>query len=167
MKTALRTGVLVLLAAAAFAGDMPKYRITTRADKHTDFSRLKTYAWEPGGWTAFDPGAHERIVAAVDRELAALGFTKATEEDCDVTVVYGSITRTDVDLKAKAVGPEKVRPTYPVASLVILLHEPGTQKELFRARADTPIDPGRLDAVIDRQVRAMFARYPTRLRHRS
>ncbi len=163
MRKQLIAGLLVLLAAGAVTGQT-KYKVTATAAKHTDFTRLKTHVWEPG-WTAFDPAAHEQIVAAVDRELTSLGFTKGTPETCNVTVSYASIRRSDVNLKAHA--PEGKRPMYPVASLVVLLREPGTHKELFKVRADTPIslDAENIATSIDTQVSEMFAKYPTRHPH--
>jgi hypothetical protein len=163
MRATLIAGFLALFAAAALTAQMPKYKVTATADKGTDFSRLKTYAWEPG-WQAHDRTAHEQIVAAVDRELAALGFTKAPEGQSDVTVVYATVQRTDVDLKSKARTAEGQRPTFPVATLVVMIREPGTHKQLFRARVDTPIElePERIKATIDDRVAQMFARYPKR-----
>jgi len=163
MRTLMAGVLVVLAAAAAVAGQATKYRVTTKVDKQTDFARLKTYAWEPG-WQAYEPAIHDHIVAAVERELAALGLTKAPEGACDVTVVYATLRRTDVDLKSKARTAEGLRPTFPVATLVVLIREPSTHKELFRARVDTPIDlaPEKVNATIDDRVAQMFARYPTR-----
>lgn len=160
MRT-LITGVLALLVAAAAIGQMPKYRVTTKADKHTDFTRLKTYAWEPG-WASYDAAVDEQIVAAVDRELAAVGLTKGTLETCDVKVVYAAMRRTDVDVKGH--GIEGERRTYPVGTLVVLMRDPSTHKELFRGRTDTPIelDSGTLTVTIASQVAEMFEHYPGR-----
>jgi hypothetical protein len=161
--TTLVAGLLALLVAGAAAGLMPKYKVTTQIDKKTDFSRLKTYVWEPG-WASYDADAHKQIVAVIDRELTALGFSKGTEGHADVTVVYATLRRTDVDLKTKARTAEGLRPTFPVATLVVLIREPGTHKELFRARADTPVDmePEKLELTINHQVEQMFLRYPTK-----
>ena len=167
MKNLTILAVLAVTATVAVPapvrGQMPKYKVTTTFDKTTDFSALKTYAWEPG-WASYDPEIADYLVAAIDRELAALGFTKVTEGKSDVTVVYATVRRTDVDLKAKTRTPEGMRPTFPVATLVVLIREPGTHKELFRARADTPIqlDPEKVKATIDDRVGEMFDRYPTR-----
>jgi len=164
--TALITGLLLLLSIGADA-IRPKYGVTTKADKDIDFSTLKTYAWTPG-WRVSDLMVDEQIVAAVDRELATLGFSKGTAEKSDVTVTYASLRRTDVDLKSKARAPDGSRPSYPVATLVVLLREPGTTRELFRGRLDAPLDfdPTALNAMIDKSVARMFAAYPTR-RHSS
>jgi len=164
MRRTLIASVLVLLAVGAGACQtMTKYRVTAKADKHADFSKLQTYAWE-GGWLAYDKASHEHIVAAIDREMAALGFRKRTDGQSDVCVVYATVRRVDVDLKSKSRGPGGERPTYPVATLVVMIREPGTHKELFRARSDTPIDltPAALETTINSRVSEMFEHYPTR-----
>ena len=163
MRTTLIAGLLVMLAGGA-AAQTPKYEVVTKADKSTDFSALKTYVWEPG-WQSYDVEVHQQIIAAVDRELAGLGFTKGTPEACDVTVVYATVRRDDVDLKTKERTAEGLEPRYPVVTIVVLMREPGTHKELFRARADAKIelDIEAIRKVVDDQVAKMFARYPTRL----
>lgn len=164
MRSMLIAGLLAALASsAAGAGDMIKYKVTTKAAKHTDFAKLKTYEWE-NGWQAYDEVSHQQIVAAVDRELAALGFSKSTSGTSDVTVTYATVRRADVDLKSKARGPNGERPTYPVATLVVVLREPGTHRNLFRGRADTPIEliAEANKSIIDDRVQQIFARYPTR-----
>lgn len=158
----LAMSAAVAIPAAADA-QMPKYKVTATIDKDADFSALKTYTWEPG-WRSYDLEIHEYLVAAIERELAALGFTKVTEGQSDVTVVYATLHRTDVDLKSKKRTVDGMRPTYPVATLVVLIREPGTHKELFRARVDTPIqrEPDKIKAIIDDRVAEMFDRYPSR-----
>ena len=63
-------------------------------------AKAKTYSW-----TASQPShiktIDAQIVAAVDRELSALGFTKAESGKGDVLATYASVSRTDVDLKSK------------------------------------------------------------------
>jgi len=159
--TLLVAGLLVVLAAGAGQAQQPKYGVTTKADEKTDFSKLKTYVWEPG-WKAYDKDVHQQITTAVERELAALGFTKGTAGKSDVTVVYATVRRTDVDLKSKEKSPEGLSPTIPVGTLVVLMKDPKSQKELFRARTDTPLDAKQVAAIIDKQVAEMFAQYPTR-----
>ncbi len=162
MRRMLAAGLLVLVAAATTGAQMPKYGVMTRIDEHTDFSRFTTYAWEDG-WLAYDRDLHAQIVAAVDSELTARGLTKTTTEDCDVTVVYATLHRTDVDLKAKH-SPMGLYPTYPVTTLVVLVRDPQTHKELYRARADTRegLEPDRIGDTIKSEVARMFEDYPSR-----
>jgi hypothetical protein len=69
-----------------------------------------------------------------------------------------------VDLKSKVRGPRGERPTYPVASLLVLLRHPVTSRELFLARVAMPIDstPEALEARVNERVAKVFDRYPTR-----
>ena len=160
---ALAASVLLLLVATPGAGQGTKYGVTTTADKKTDFSKLKTYTWEHG-WQAYDKDVHAQIIAAVDRELGALGLSKQESGPSDLVVTYGSLRRIDVDLKSKPTDGNGGRRQYDVGTLVLLLLEPGTRKELFRARVDKPIegDPAKVQGVIDSTIAEMFAKYPTR-----
>jgi uncharacterized protein DUF4136 len=158
--------VIAATLAAAVAGAaavMPKYGVTVKADKKTDFAKFRTYAWT-SGWSIFDPQADRMVVAAVDRELAALGLQKRDAEPCDVVVQYASLLRTDVDLRSKMSPVTKLRPEYPVGTLVVLLLEPHSRRELFRGRIDLPIEtePARFQAQFDSAIARVFAKYPTR-----
>jgi len=150
--------------AGAPAGQMPKYGVKVTADKHVDYAKFKTYSWTPGQPSA-DKRIDARVVAAVDRELGALGMTKATSGPVDVLATYYSLSRTDVNVKAKP-DAEGRFPQYRVGSLVVALLDPASQQPLLRLRIDEPIDiePARLDATIDGAVAALFTEYPTRRR---
>jgi hypothetical protein len=167
MKRSVVLLLLLGLMAAPIAAQkkITNYGVTVTADKNTDFTKLKTYVWE-SGWQAIDKNAHKQIVAAIDRELGALGFEKKDSGPADVVLTYAAIRRTDVDLKSKPTQGDVGRRSYEAGTLVVLLLEPGTRKELFRARGDEPIeaDPEKLQAVIDTMVADMFAKYPTRTR---
>ena len=148
---------------AVMAAPAPKYRITVKVDKHTDFRALHTYTWT-NGWAAFDRGLDRHIVAAIDAQLASLGLVKQEAEPCDVVVTYGTLRRTDVDVRAKVPHHSGTYPEYPVATLVVLVMQPGSRQELFRARVDVPVetDTAHLEPQIDAIVAQMFADYPTR-----
>lgn len=162
-STLLIALMVSLLPPATGAGTPRKYEVTTRVDKRANFSRLRTYAWERGR-PALDPAMHEQVVAAIDRELAALGFTQRQSAPADVMVSYATVQRTDVDLKSKARGRYGERPTYPVASLVVLMRHPVTSRELFLARVAMRIDPSpeTFAGTISDRVSKIFARYPSR-----
>lgn len=165
----LPTGALLIAAALAVvppgttAGEPRKYEVTSRVDKRTNFSRLRTYVWERGR-PAFDAATHEHIVAAVDRELAALGFTGRASGPADVAVSYATVPRTDIDLKSKLRGPRGERPTYPVATLFVILRHPVTNRELFVARVAMPVDasPQAFAQTINDRVAKIFSHYPGR-----
>ena len=78
-----------------------KVEIKTNQAPNTDFKVFKTYAWLPPvpvvknvapdavtNPTLSEEALMPALVAAVDRELAARGFTKAPAESADVHVAY-------------------------------------------------------------------------------
>ena len=159
----LMAGVgVLLLAASAAAAHMPKYGVKSKADSSTNFTALTTYQWEPG-WDAWNP-SHPLILAAVERELAAIGFRQVDSGPSDVLVTYQSLRRNDIDLNSKMRTADGMRPSYPVVSIVVRILDSGTHKELFHSRIDTPIAPNEpmLSAQILNSVARLFARYPTR-----
>src|SRR5579871_1731739 len=163
MKRMAWIAVAAMMAATPLMAQMTKYGVTVRADEKTDFSKFETYAWEHG-WQAYDKAVHEAIVTSVDRELAGVGLTKRDSGPADLIVTYASLRRIDVDLKSPPTAGEGTRRQYDVGTLVVLLLEPGTRKELLRARVDKPIDveTDKVTATIDAAVHEMFAKYPTR-----
>jgi len=155
--------LMTMFAVAAAAAQITQYTITAKTDAHTDFSKLKTYEWEMG-WAAIDRDAHRHFVVAINRELSALGLTEGDPGKSDVTVAYYSLRRDDVSLDWKVLTSKDHLPTFPVGTLIVVIREAGTRRELFNARADAPIDldPERLNAIIDDKVARMFELYPTR-----
>ena len=162
MRTITIALFLILFAVqGGAAADGPKYKkIRVTIDKHADFSRLKTYTWEPG-WDSTYRALNDYIEAAVERELTALGLTRGMPGASDVTVSFATLRRTDTDLDSKP-SPEGYYRTYPVGTLVIIVRDGRTHADLFRARTDTPIDVNRqtYEAVIGNQVARIFTKYP-------
>jgi hypothetical protein len=100
-RPAWTLALLLGLFALAAGADAQKMELKTHEDPTADFAALKTYAWLPPApvmrTTAPDAvtnptltqealGPH--IVAAVDRQLAARGFTPGAPETADVNMVY-------------------------------------------------------------------------------
>jgi hypothetical protein len=143
-------------------GQQPKYGATVKVANAAALAKARTYSWtvsQPSPVKAINA----QIVAAVDRELAAQGFTKAAAGKGDVVVTYASVSRTDVDLKSKP-DASGARRQYSVGTLVVDLRDPSTREPLFRARIDAPIEaePDKLEAAINAAVTEMFEKYPTR-----
>ncbi|HMD34757.1 MAG TPA: DUF4136 domain-containing protein [Vicinamibacterales bacterium] len=163
MKHAAVVVLLAGIAGAPILAQAPKYGVSTTAAKGTDFSKFKTYRWEHG-WQSPDKTIHEGIVAAIDRELGAVGLEKKSSGTTDLLVTYASLRRIDVDLDSKPTEGEAGRRQYDVGTLVVLMLEPGSRKELFRARVDQPItiDRDKAQAIIDTAVTEMFQKYPTK-----
>lgn len=139
--------------------------VKVTVDKDTDFSALHTYAWTRG-WASFDPGLDAHIVDAIDRELASVGLIRREAEPVDVVVSYGTVQRSDVDVHAKRGRRSGVYPEYPVGTLVVLMREAYSRRDLLRARAKVPVDVALLEAQIDTIVARIFEQYPTRVSDR-
>jgi Domain of unknown function (DUF4136) len=157
------TGALLGVAnLAVAAGQQPKYGVTVAVANVAALEKAKTYSWTPSQPSPIK-AIDAQIVAAVDRELSALGFTKAPSGKSDVLATYASVSRTDVDLKSKA-DKQGARREFPVGTLVVDLRDPATRKALFRVRIDKPLDaePEKLEGAINAAVTAMFEQYPTR-----
>jgi hypothetical protein len=146
------------------AGQTPKYGAKATVEKNVDFAKFTTYSWTLG-----QPSVHRQtdqtIVAAIDRELSALGMKKVTSGPGDVLVSYASMTRTDVDLKGKP-DASGARPESRVGTLIVSLLDRDNRQPLLRIRVDQPMetDPAKLEGEINKAVAAAFAEYPTRQR---
>lgn len=153
----------VLAAAAIAAAQTPKYGVKVESEKGVDYTKFKTYSWTQGQPSP-DKTIEGQIVTAVDRELAGLGMTKATSGAGDVLVAYYSVTRTDVNLKAKP-DAKGLQPEISVGTLMVALLDPPSRKRLLRLRVDKPIngvERSQAEGVISAAVAEMFQLYPTR-----
>jgi Domain of unknown function (DUF4136) len=167
MKKWFAAWMLSLAVCGVVAAAPADYRVKVAVDKHTDFSALHTYAWTRG-WASFDPRLNAHIVDAIDRQLLAVGLMRREREPVDVVVSYGTVQRSDVDVSAKRERHSGVYPEYPVGTLVVLMREAHSRRELLRARAEAPVDVdlAQLEEQIDTIVERIFARYPTRISDR-
>jgi len=157
----LGLALLGLVSAASASGT--KYDVEVRADKRIDFAQIRTYTWMEG-WPAFDPSVDWQIEADVERELTVLGLTKRLGEPCDAVVTYAAIRRTDVDVKSKISAETGLRDEYPVATIVVLLLDPRSRREMFRGRAIMALarDPETIRTQIRSAIAQLFAEYPDR-----
>lgn len=163
-KSLIVSGILIAALAAPLAGQITqKYGVTVTPEKNVDYSKWVTYSWtrgQPSSVKAIDA----QIVSAVDKELAGLGMSPAKSGSGDVLVSYGSLARTDVDVKAKP-NEKGLKPEYPVGTLVVVFLDPSSRRRLLQMRTDKPIDstePAQITAAINSAVAEMFQSYPTR-----
>lgn len=153
----------VLAAAVVVAGQTPKYGVKVETEKNVDYAKFKTYSWTQGQPSA-DKTIEGQIMAAVDKELGGLGMTKASSGSGDVLVATYSVTRTDVNLKAKP-DAKGLQPEISVGTLMVALLEPESRKRLLRLRIDKSIDGierSQAEGVINTAVAELFQQYPTR-----
>ena len=148
-------------ASAPAGAGQSKYGASVKAVKPAALANAKTYVWMPSQ-PAFDKNVDALIVAAVDRELGARGFSRLLSGPADVVLTYASLSRTDVDVK-KAPKAGAAR-EFAVGTLVVDVRDPANRQSLFRVRMDTPIekDPATFEAKINAAVTEMFEKYPPR-----
>lgn len=155
---------LVLCVAAAVATPLAqqKYGVTVVLEKKADFAAFKSYSWG-NGQPAATKSADDQIVAAIDKELKALGMTKVTSGPADVQVAYTAVRRTDVDTKAEPTASGAL-PQYAVGTLSVILTNPTAKENILELRLDKPIDidAARAEATINAAVAELFTKYPTK-----
>jgi|KBSMisStandDraft_5_1062788.scaffolds.fasta_scaffold203323_2 hypothetical protein len=137
-----------------------KYGVTATVVKNFDATAVKTYTWTPGR-PSTDKGIDGQIIAAVDRELAAVGLKPAAAGAPDVFVTYYSVSRTDVDVKAKP-DEKGLRPERTVGSLVVALLDPASRKPVVQLRIDRPVERSDIEGSVNTLVTELFTKYPTR-----
>ncbi len=159
--------IALMLVTLAMAGqDSEATRVETTFDKTTDFSAFRTYDWTTGS-PAQDPAAHKAIVAAVDAEMASLGFSRVTTSP-DVTITYHTVASTVVDLEAldklERQGGGGPTPTRTRARLVVTMRNPATTRQVWTASAREYLepDPSKLPDTARSVAARLFETYPGR-----
>jgi uncharacterized protein DUF4136 len=166
--TMLWTAGLVLLARGAAAQD-----VNYDYDRHANFAAYRTYAWVGGTTLAADDLNHARIVAAVDRELAAKGLAKADSgAKPDVQVLYLVGLRQDLEFNGyenRLVVPDggaswgRVEPV-PVGTLAVEIIDAKSHALVWRAGATKDLNlgqsPERWERNLNKAVEKMFKHYP-------
>ena len=152
--------VMLLAAQGARVG-----KIESEFDERTDFRAFHTYRWHPG-YNAYDPRVHKIIVAAIESEMAALGFTRS-DTNPDVTVAYYSLLSTEIDLDALEELEEHGRSGMPVKSLgrlLIIMRKPDVDERLWSVSTREFVDPDpvKLAETIKATTQKLFAKYPGR-----
>jgi Domain of unknown function (DUF4136) len=119
------------------------------------------------GHKALDPAMDKAIIAAVDKEMAAKGFKKASP--ADVAVSYHAVQRTDVDLstfdnKQPAKGAERApAQIVKVGTLVIDILNPASKAVIWRVSGDgvlKEMPAAERDAFVAKAVAELFGAYP-------
>jgi hypothetical protein len=151
---------IVLVALATVIAGQTNYKVTATVAKDVDFDQLMTYSWTYGK-PSLNKELDARIVAAVDRELAAAGLIKTLTVLGDALATYELVSRTELGL----VAPEDAgQPPRWMGSINVSLLKPGNRWPMLQFRLGSPIvvETSQLHAEIDHVVMEMFAKYPGR-----
>jgi hypothetical protein len=169
IASVLATVLVFALPAAGVAQKAPgaTQKVVIEYNKKTDLTKYKTYSWGPGHG-ALLPAADKAIIAEVEKQLAANGFTKAATGPGGLVVRYHSVERADVDLstfdqKPPAPGEQRaMAQTVKVGTLLVDLVDPGSQKLLWRGRVEGAIshDPATLEQQLNAAITRLFEKFP-------
>jgi len=163
----VRLGGLMMLMLFVAQGRPAPGKVNSTYDESANFQTLKTYSWVQGS-PAFDPSVDKTIVAAVDSEMSALGFTKAAGKPADVAIRYLAVRSTSIDLKKleaiEKSGGDKAGADYTVGRLVIAMQDTKSGKQVWAADCVERLNPAvaERDATIKQIATRMFETYPTK-----
>jgi hypothetical protein len=137
-------------------------------DRATNFSAFKTYAWGTDTPTG-DALNHQRIVSAVDSQLAVKGVHKAAgTAGADLLVTYHVVITHDVAVNGSRLGVNRWASArvqdVPVGALVLALADAKTHAVVWRGVARRDLDvkasPEQREKNINKAVEKLFKRYP-------
>ena len=173
---------LVLLVLLVSLGAQAQ-KINVSYDKSLDFSKFKTYAWEPHGAVAH-PMLAADIVGAIEDEMKAKGLQLTTDKPDLVIQVYGSIDQDSTlysndplymatggipPFDPSAFGPAlagtwgNTTVTIHKGQLVVDLLDVSTKKLVWRGMATQNLaahDPKKLLSQVNGSIAKMFTQYP-------
>jgi hypothetical protein len=100
-----RTTLLIVAVLALTTAACSSMKVNNDFAAEADFSSYKTYAWHDDDTSLQEENmlAHERVVQAVDGQLAAKGFSKASSNP-DVYVTYHSDDQENTTLDTTSMG---------------------------------------------------------------
>ena len=156
--------VLLVFGLLVAAQTPPIGKVDSTFDKKANFAALRTYAWTPGSH-AFNPEAHKIIVAALEAEMAGLGFTKAAS-GADVTLAYHTTTVANIDFKdldkAEREGRSGAVATKEIGKLVVVMRSAPAREQIWSAATREYVDRDveKLGATIRVVTKRLFDTYP-------
>ena len=157
--------VIVLLGWMMLVQLPPIGKADSTFDKSVDFAALRTYEWRPGT-PAFNPELHKMIVAALEAEMAAHGFTRVAS-GADVTLAYYAMAVTYVDLKSldkiERETSSSSSANKSLGKLVVVMRNKA-QRQIWTAATREYVEPGieKFGATIGAVTARLFETYPKR-----
>jgi hypothetical protein len=155
--------------------------VSSYIERGVDFAQFRTYNWGPPDTVSTgdprldnNPFFHERVYAAVEKELAARRFEKITTGTPDLLVHFHPSMNQRVEASALDQGyaycsADDCRPSvYEAGTLVLDFVDPRTNKVVWRGWAEGSMDgvvenQDVMDAKLDKAVAQILERLPRRL----
>ena len=169
MKRRMAVALLIALLCPGLAVAQKATPTVVQLDKSVDFAAFKTYSYEPGH-PAILKEVDARVVAGIEKQLGALGLTKAAAGKGDIVVTYHTVQRNDVDLSTfdntqpAAGGERKAAQTLKIGTLAVDAKVASTGKLAWRAKVERVFsgDAATQLKAVDDAVAAVFGLYPTK-----
>ena len=169
----MRTKMFFTMATVALLSTvMLAQSVTFDFDRAANFSSLKTYAWTRGNPVG-DELNHQRIVRAIDAQLAAKGLVRIeAAARPDVIVAYHASFDRDLQINAFGMGWGPVAgrtgsarvEEVTVGTLAVDLVDATTRSIVWRAMASKDLDPNarpeKRDRNINNAAQKLFKNYP-------
>ena len=159
-----------MLPAAAFAAAVAFAAVHTDYDHKADFGRYHTYSWI--GVRAGDSLWQDRIMGAVDSQLAAKGWTKVASGGDAAVSAFGKTTERDTletfyngfpGWRWGGFGTATTTVTpYRVGDLVVDVFDNNTRQLIWRGSAEETLSekPEKNEKKLDHAVTEMFDHFP-------
>lgn len=158
---------VLLIASLTAAG-----KVTVDWDKDTNFAAYKTYTWEKGT-PAKNPLMDQRIIDAIDKQLAAKGLQKVdATANPDLIVIYHAAVGVETQLNTMNTGGWGWRmgggmatttvDKIPTGQLVVDIGDAKTKKLVWLGNASDTIsdNPDKVAKKINSVVQDMFKKFP-------
>lgn len=171
--TVCRWGLVTATALVVALSGCAGLETSAQSDEGFAFETLRDYAWRAAEdqESGLDDFSREKVVEAVDRELAALGYRQTTESPDFVVIAFatGANRVESYDIPNYGYGYEAGRGyrfNYRIGTLIIDMIDVSTDATIWRGTAAGMVnDPERSAArerVIDRAVARLLASFPPR-----
>jgi hypothetical protein len=167
-----------LLLALIFVSTAQAQKVNTDYDKAANFSQYHTYAWAKGTPVP-NQLMDERLISAIDSQLATKGFSKVTDpEKADMLISYHAAVGHETQLNTMDMGgwggwggyryggmggmSTTTVQNIPTGQLIVLMGDAKTHKILWRGTAsDTLSDkPEKNAKKIDKAAEKLFKKFP-------
>jgi Domain of unknown function (DUF4136) len=159
--------------AALVATNAAAQTVSYDYNRQADFTKLKTYAWVPGTGLR-DELNHQRVVAAIEAQMQAKGFTKVESTgNPDVLIAYQTVFDRNLEINGYGAGWAGYRfgrtgtarvEEVVMGSLIVVMVDGKTHSLLWRGTATREVDvnasPEKRDKNINKAAEKLFKKYP-------
>ena len=136
-------------------------------DARVDFSMFETYKWKEGTRVKNDLN-HQRIVHAVENQLAINGFREVEDEKPDIYIIYHASAKEKLDTSRFGYGEGGFRSRRAdihrslVGTLVVDILDAKDNRLIWRGEASEVVSPQpkKNEKIIHKAVEKMFKKFP-------